>query len=138
MRIGALIGAALLLICARVGAQDQSNLRAEIEGIKQQLAQMDELKTRLAALEKKPLAQTTLIYDRNGRLIAQVHGATDRVVVGSGQIPVAMKHAAVAIEDKRFYTNHGVDFQTILRAALADLRAGSLVQGGSTIAMQYV
>lgn len=92
----------------------------------------------LAALEKRPLAQTTLVYDRDGRVIAQLHGATNRVVVGSSQIPERMKQATVAVEDKRFYTNHGVDFQSIVRAALADLRTGHIVQGGSTIAMQYV
>jgi len=53
MRFGVFIVLAVLLISARAIAQDQTDLRTEIESIKQQLAQMDELKTRLAALEKK-------------------------------------------------------------------------------------
>ena len=56
----------------------------------------------------------------------------------SSQIPVALKQATVAIEDKRFYSHHGVDPISVARAALTDLRAGHVVQGASTIEMQYV
>jgi penicillin-binding protein 1A len=92
----------------------------------------------LASFMARPVAQTTLLYDRNGHLIGQVHGATDRLVVSSAQIPAALKQATVAIEDKRFYHHHGIDFLSVARAALADLRAGRVVQGGSTITEQYV
>ena len=49
-----------------------------------------------------------------------------------------MKQATVAVEDQRFYEHHGVDFQSLFRAIVADIRAGSTVQGGSTITEQYV
>ena len=54
------------------------------------------------------------------------------------RIPRLLKEATVAVEDRRFYQHHGVDFEGIARAALADLRAGRVVQGGSTITEQYV
>jgi membrane peptidoglycan carboxypeptidase len=54
------------------------------------------------------------------------------------QIPVALVNATVAIEDKDFWTNNGVDFQAIARAALADASAGHLAQGGSTITQQLI
>jgi penicillin-binding protein 1A len=92
----------------------------------------------LASLEQRVPAQTTMIYDSRGRLIAQLHGAVDRIQVPSARLPVFLKEATVAVEDKRFYHHHGVDFQAIVRAALADLRAGRAVQGGSTITEQYV
>jgi penicillin-binding protein 1A len=111
---------------------------AVVTGVAATIVAMTRGMPALAALEKRPLAQTTLVFDRSGNVIAQLHGATDRVVVGSKHIPESMKQATVAVEDRRFYTNHGVDFQSIVRAALADLRAGHIVQGGSTIAMQYV
>ena len=45
----------------------------------------------------------------------------------------------MAVEDKRFYSDfHGIDLSGIARAALADLKAGSTVQGASTITEQYV
>lgn len=83
-------------------------------------------------------AQTTFIYSRDGTRIAQLHGATNRILVNSGQIPQAMKDATVAIEDRRFYEHHGIDFEGIARAAVADLKAGHVVQGASTITEQYV
>jgi penicillin-binding protein 1A len=49
-----------------------------------------------------------------------------------------MAKATVAIEDRRFYKHGGVDYQGILRAAIKDLRAGRVVQGGSTITQQLV
>jgi penicillin-binding protein 1A len=92
----------------------------------------------LPQLQARPLAQTSVLYDRTGHYIGQVHGAVDRVEVRSSQIPEALKQATVAIEDKRFYSHHGIDFVAVARAALADLRAGRVVQGGSTLDMQYV
>ena len=71
-------------------------------------------------------------------VIAQLHGAVNRVVVPSARIPQALKEATVAVEDRRFYQHHGVDFVGIARAAVADLLAGHVVQGGSTITEQYV
>ena len=49
-----------------------------------------------------------------------------------------MKHAIIAIEDKRFYTNDGVDIRGIGRALYQDVLAQKAVQGGSTIAQQFV
>ena len=49
-----------------------------------------------------------------------------------------MKHAIIAIEDKRFYTNDGVDLRGIGRALYQDVRAQKAVQGGSTITQQFV
>ena len=44
----------------------------------------------------------------------------------------------MAVEDERFYEHHGVDFQGVARAMVENLRAGGIVQGGSTITEQYV
>ncbi len=92
----------------------------------------------LASLQPHNVAQTTLIFDRHGHLIARLHGAVDRINVPSAGIPRVIKQATVAVEDRRFYQHHGVDFHAIVRAALADLRSGRTLQGGSTITEQYV
>jgi membrane peptidoglycan carboxypeptidase len=92
----------------------------------------------LAELEKRPNAVNTTIYDRHGQLIAELHGAENRVLVPSNKIPEVMKQATVAVEDARFYSHHGVDFRSLLRAAVENFRAGGVVQGGSTITEQYV
>ncbi len=92
----------------------------------------------LAALQSRTLAQNTVLYDSHGAVIAQLHGDTDRVVVSSARIPQALKDATVAIEDRRFYVHHGIDFVGVARALVADVLAGHIVQGGSTITEQYV
>ena len=92
----------------------------------------------LAELEKRPNAVNTTIYDSHGQLIAELHGAENRVLVPSNKIPEVMKQATVAVEDERFYSHHGIDFRSLLRAVVENFRAGGVVQGGSTITEQYV
>ena len=92
----------------------------------------------LEDLRRRPNAVNTTIYDRHGALIAELHGAENRVLVTSKGIPEVMKQATVATEDARFYTHHGVDFQGVVRAVVENVRAGGVVQGGSTITEQYV
>ncbi len=92
----------------------------------------------LEELRKRPNAANTTIYDRYGEVIAELHGAENRVLVPSKEIPDVMKQATVAVEDARYYTHHGIDFQGVARAMIENFRAGSVVQGGSTITEQYV
>jgi penicillin-binding protein 1A len=57
----------------------------------------------------------------------------------ANDIPLVMDHAIVAIEDKRFYTESGVDIRGIARAFVADIfHTGNGTQGGSTITEQFV
>jgi penicillin-binding protein 1A len=92
----------------------------------------------LASLGNPTLKLTTVIYDRNGQVIAQLHGVQNRFLVKSTQIPDVMKQATVAKEDQRFYSHHGIDFQGLIRALAEDVKAGHIVQGGSTITEQYI
>jgi penicillin-binding protein 1A len=93
---------------------------------------------KLGHLQSSATAQTTKIYDAQGRLLAELHGAENRLVVPSSAIPAVMKQATVASEDQRFYSDHGIDFQGLARALLADIAAGRAVQGASTITEQYI
>jgi penicillin-binding protein 1A len=93
----------------------------------------------LADLQRDPLAVNTTIYDSTGKvLLAELHGGENRVIVPSDKIPDVMKQATVAVEDERFYEHHGVDFQGVIRAMILNLKAGTVVQGGSTITEQYI
>jgi penicillin-binding protein 1A len=90
-------------------------------------------------LQRNPLAVNTTIYDRTGKvLLAELHGGENRVIVPSAKIPDVMKQATVAVEDERFYEHHGVDYQGVVRAMVLNLKAGTVVQGGSTITEQYI
>jgi penicillin-binding protein 1A len=79
------------------------------------------------------------VYDRKGqKILAVLRGSESRVLVKSSEIAPVMKHAIVAIEDRRFFEHRGVDLRAIGRAFWADVRQKEIVQGGSTITQQFV
>lgn len=81
---------------------------------------------------------TTTIYDDQNRIISRL-GAQKREVAKSDQVPDNLKHAVVAIEDRRFYKHHGVDPIRIVGAATANIFGRSAgMQGGSTLTQQLV
>jgi penicillin-binding protein 1A len=59
-----------------------------------------------------------------------------RTTVPLTQIPVDLRSAVIAIEDTDFYNHWGMNPKAILRATVANLKAGRLVQGGSTLTQQ--
>ncbi len=78
------------------------------------------------------------ILASDGSLIAYYYpGDIDRMPVSYQQIAPSMRHAIVAIEDYRYYHHGALDVQGTLRAMVTDVTGGP-VQGGSTIAQQYV
>jgi penicillin-binding protein 1B len=66
-----------------------------------------------------------------------IHGE-DRLVVSPADVPPLLRAGIKLIEDRRFDEHHGVDLYGVLRASWADLRAGRVVQGGSTLTQQLV
>jgi penicillin-binding protein 1B len=62
----------------------------------------------------------------------------DRVLIKLDQAPKALLNALFAVEDRDFYHHFGVSPKAILRATFANIRAGRVVQGGSTITAQLV
>src|SRR6266704_451494 len=85
------------------------------------------------------LHQDMLIFDRHGTLIDDIGDHGDhRIVVPLNSMSAFVKQATIAIEDKTFYKNNGVDFAGIARAAVADYSHHHIAQGGSTISQQLV
>ncbi len=66
------------------------------------------------------------------RTIGDVYGGP----VSLGDLPSALADAVLATEDRRFYDHFGLDIIGLARAVVANLRAGRIVQGGSTITQQ--
>lgn len=92
----------------------------------------------LAGRTAKPLPVTSLVYARNGFFLGAVPAPVHRQPVGYDAMSSWIRKATVAAEDRTFWTNDGLDFASIARAALADLSAGRPVQGASTITQQLV
>lgn len=89
----------------------------------------------VASLREVKLQVPLRVYTRDGRLMASI-GEQRRIPVRYDQLPPKLIQAFLATEDDRFFRHHGVDWQGILRAALANARAGRISQGASTITMQ--
>ena len=75
------------------------------------------------------------VYTSDGFLIGEF-GEERRAVVAYRDVPEIMKQAILAAEDERFFQHGGVDYQGVLRAALANLTSGGKKQGASTITQQ--
>jgi len=82
-------------------------------------------------------SQSTIIQYANGNEIGRI-GTQNRQILPIAQIPINMRNAVLAAEDRNFYSNQAFSFTGIARALLNNLRSGDLnAQGGSTITQQY-
>jgi len=80
---------------------------------------------------------STKIFDRNGKLIYEVYADKRSTPIKLDEIPVHVKNATIAIEDKDFYKHYGISFTGVVRAAYKTLIEKKL-QGGSTLTQQLV
>ena len=120
---GGLLGLALLAALAAAGV---------VWTYSRDLADLDE-----SALRNYRPPQVTRVLARDGRVIGEIFSQR-RTVVDYGQIPSHVENAFLAAEDADFYRHEGLDWLGIARAALANLRAGAVRQGASTITQQVV
>jgi penicillin-binding protein 1A len=81
--------------------------------------------------------QSSYLYDDLGHAIG-VLSQQNRLIVMPSQIPPIVKEAVIAIEDKRFQTNSGVDIRGIARAFVQDIQHKGNLQGASTIEQQFI
>lgn len=86
-------------------------------------------------LEDYKPSMASIVFDKEGVEIAQWY-IERRVPVPLERMPDELKKAVIAVEDKNFFEHGGLDLFGILRAAIANIRARRIVQGGSTITQQ--
>jgi penicillin-binding protein 1A len=81
--------------------------------------------------------ESTLLYDSHDNVVSALF-EEHRITVPLERISPHLINAVLATEDKRFYHHDGIDLRRIGMAAIANIRAGQIVQGGSTITQQLV
>ncbi|MDA8272999.1 MAG: transglycosylase domain-containing protein, partial [Deltaproteobacteria bacterium] len=79
--------------------------------------------------------QVNYIYSSSGKLVGYL-GSVNREVVPFSNIPLQVREAFLAAEDKNFYSQGPLDYKAIARAFVVNLMAGRIVEGGSTITQQ--
>jgi penicillin-binding protein 1A len=92
----------------------------------------------LDSLRPIPLGQNSFVYASNGSLLGVVPSTTNRQPVPLSHMSRWLPKATVAIEDRRFWQHGALDYQGIARALYADVEAGKIVEGGSTITQELV
>lgn len=86
----------------------------------------------------RSIPQSTKIYSRDGQLLYEVHGEFKRTLIPYSEMNANVRNATIAVEDKNFYNEGGINFKGILRSILVDISSGSKAQGASTITQQFV
>ncbi len=90
---------------------------------------------KINTLEDYTPATVTNVYSDDGRKIGEFYKER-RIVIPLSEMPAHLINAFVAAEDSRFRAHPGIDIQSIIRAMIKNLKAGGIVQGGSTITQQ--
>jgi penicillin-binding protein 1A len=92
----------------------------------------------LNSLRRVEIGQNSFIYAADGSLLGGISSERNRQPVPLKRISPWLPKATVAIEDRRFYEHGGIDPSGIARAVWSNVRAGKVVEGGSTITQQLV
>jgi penicillin-binding protein 1A len=91
----------------------------------------------IASLKDYRPRLTTKVFSEEGEVIGEFF-IEKRELVPMEEIPKVLLDAIIAAEDANFYRHEGLDFLGIIRALIKNIRAGGIVQGGSTITQQVV
>lgn len=125
----------LVLILSLAGIGVGVSLAALVPGL-QTIAAGSQYSGKVGPLLKK-LDEPTQIYDVNGDYLDTL-GLRDRRPAKLSEVPKTLVQAVIATEDRTFYTNAGIDLQSMIRAFLSNVGSGEVEQGGSTITQQLI
>jgi penicillin-binding protein 1A len=90
----------------------------------------------LNSLRPVEVGQNSFIFAADGSLLGSIPAEKNREPIPLTHMSPWVTKATVAVEDRRFWTHGALDYPGIARALFADIRAGEVVQGGSTITQQ--
>lgn len=88
-------------------------------------------------IANRQIPESTKIFDRTGEiLLYEISNGQKRTAIPLTEIPENLRDATIAIENSNFYNESAFSVRGIIRATLANITKGSLVQGASTITQQ--
>ena len=122
-----LIGAVLVVVLSGVGY---------VSVIGYQVFTQDARQVQREAIDRITFSESPVYYDDGETPIGVFFDKVHRKYIPFREIPWVFVKALVAVEDKRFFDHHGFDARAIMRAVYMNLRAGRVVQGGSTLTQQ--
>jgi penicillin-binding protein 1A len=123
LRYGAVLGLLLLLAAAVGTAVLYRMFTADLPNI----STLQDYRPRIV----------TKVFSEDGNVIGEFF-IEKRELVSVDKVPRVLQDAIIAAEDANFYEHEGLDFFGIIRALIKNIRAGGIVQGGSTITQQVV
>lgn len=94
-----------------------------------------------AALDENKLinaSSSVEIYDGDGELVKEISLTTGGQSAKIENIPLKTREAFISVEDKRFYSHHGIDFKRVIAATLKNIKSSSFKEGASTITQQLI
>ena len=93
----------------------------------------------LSNIQEIIFAQSSVIYDRNGVELYNVHGDENRKVVSIDKIPDSLIQSTIAIEDADFFEHSGFSVKGYIKAIFSDvIHLGAHKRGGSTVTQQFI
>jgi penicillin-binding protein 1A len=92
----------------------------------------------LNSLRQVEIGENSFLYAADGSFLGTIPAEKNRQPVELDEVSSLMPKATIAIEDRRFYAHEGIDVEGIARAAVKNLSAKRIVEGGSTITQQLV
>ncbi len=90
-------------------------------------------------INARSIDESTKIYDRTGTvLLYDIHGEEKRTLIPQEEIPLVVKQATIALEDRNFYHHPGFDVKGVINAVISNIFNIGAGRGGSTITQQFV
>jgi len=135
MKLGALIR---LAVTVGIGGAFMAAATVVLFGQVKAFLTAGEAGSDIAKVELPPLATRSVLYAGDGSIMQYLHGEENRAPVPIDMVPPHVVTAVLDAEDERYFDHGPLDLRSMTRAFVANVEAGAIAEGGSTITQQLV